>query len=136
MNSNFQEALSTIKVGSSSFVVPHHFGHPSAKILSLLKGKKVIDGTTWQNESSICASCQSRKNCKHLSTWLIIFSNDPLQKLHCDFTNFHCLKTNFSVLCYLYRWLLRFTWSYPLRKKFWFLLLLHKLPETCRKSIW
>nr|GMD84145.1 Retrovirus-related Pol polyprotein from transposon RE1 [Ipomoea batatas] len=80
----FQEALSAIK-GDNSFSLWHQrLGHPSAKILSLLKGKKVIDVTNWQTKSSICVSCQSGKSCKLPFNLNNDMSNFPLQKVHCD----------------------------------------------------
>lgn len=119
LDSNSQQALTTITGINDSSLWHQRLGHPSAKVLSLLKGKNFIHFKKWQAKSSICISCQSGKSCKQPFTLNDKISEFPLQKIHCDLWGPAPVISNqaFKFYVIFIDDFSRFTWLYPLRKK-------------------
>ena len=76
-------SLSAIS-NTTSTIWHQSLGHANSRVLNFLKNKELISVSNWKKQGTICIFCQMGKSCKLPFNLSMNFSQQPLEKLHCD----------------------------------------------------
>ncbi|KAK9209418.1 hypothetical protein WN944_001784 [Citrus x changshan-huyou] len=120
LNEGGNLAFQTIRRNSENQDLWHkRLGHPSPKILQVLRANGSISITDWTKNTSICVSCQLGKNCKLPFSLSNKISDFPLDKIHCDLWSPAPIASN-QGFCYYVLFVddcTRYCWLFPLKSK-------------------